>query len=93
MIRDQLYEWARWDDHHYLRYKVWLDPKSKAGKREAAIYRTGKYIMHWNGPAWFRREFAQAPYRARARRLIHQYMHGKTEDVILEDKPHLPYWY
>ena len=93
MIRDRLYEWVRIDERHYTHYKSYLDPKSAAGRREAAIRRSGKHIMHWNGPAWFRREFAQAPYRARARQLIHNYMYGRAEDVVLEDKPHLPYWY
>jgi len=93
MIRDVLYEWVRWDEYHYLRHKVYLDPKSKEGKKQIAVQRSGKHIMHWNGPAWFRRECSQAPYRARSKRLIHNYIHGKAEDVVIETKPHLPYWY
>ena len=93
MVRDVLYEWVRIDERHYTHHKVFLDPKSKEGKREAAICRSGKFIMHWNGPAWFRRIYTQVPYRRRSKRLIHNYMNGKAEDVILESKPHREYWY
>jgi hypothetical protein len=93
MIQDELYEWVRMDEYHYTHYKFYLDPKSKEGKKQIAERRSGKHIMHWNGPAWFRRECSQAPYRARSKRLIHNYMHGKAEDVVIETKPHLPYWY
>jgi hypothetical protein len=93
MIKDKLYEWVRMDEYHYTHYKFYLNPKSKEGKKQIAERRSGKFIMHWNGPAWFRRECSQAPYRARSKRLIHNYMHGKAEDVVIETKPHLPYWY
>ena len=93
MVKDRLYEWVRMDEYHYTHYKFYLDPKSKEGKKQIAERRSGKHIMHWNGPTWFRRECSQAPYRARSKRLIHNYMHGKAEDVVIETKPHLPYWY
>jgi hypothetical protein len=93
MVKDRLYEWVRMDEYHYTHYKFYLDPKSKEGKKQIAERRSGKHIMHWNGPAWFRRECSQAPYRARSKRLIHNYMYGKAEDVVIETKPHLPYWY
>ena len=93
MVKDKLYEWVRMDEYHYTHYKFNLDLKSKEGKKQIAERRSGKHIMHWNGPAWFRRECSQAPYRARSKRLIHNYMHGKAEDVVIETKPHLPYWY
>jgi hypothetical protein len=93
MVKDNLYEWVRWDERHYTLRKSWLDPKSKEGRKERAVQRSGKFIMHWNGPAWFRLIYAQVPYRRRSKRLIHNYMHGKAEDVILESKPHRDYWY
>ena len=93
MVNDKMYEWVRIDEHYRTYHKVRLDPRSIEGKRKAAQRRAGKHIMNWAGPAWFRREFAQAPYRARAKRLIHNYMSGKAEDVVIETKPYAPYWY
>jgi len=93
MIQDELYEWVRLENHLYAYNKVKLDSKSKEGQRKIAVTRSGKHIMQYNGPSWFRREFAQVPYRRRAKRLIHNYMYGKAEDVIIESKPHRDYWY
>jgi len=92
VVRNNIYEWRIEPPMRYG-HRVYLDPRSSAGRRLAAMYRSGKYIMHWHGPRWFRRETAQAPYRVRAKRLIHNYMRGRAEDVILESKPHLGYWY
>jgi hypothetical protein len=93
MVTDKMYEWVRIDEYYYTHRKVRLDPRSRAGRKKLAERRAGKHIMNWNGPGWFRREFAQAPYRVRAKRLIHNYMWGKAEDVVIETKPHLPYYY
>lgn len=93
IIREQLHDWVRESDYYHTWYKVDIDPQSIKGRRTRAQTRAGKYIMHWHGPSWFRRRHAQVPYRRRAKRLIHNYLHGKAEDVILETKPYLPYWY
>lgn len=92
-IESHLYDWKRHDEYYHTWYKVLIDAKSTEGRRIIARARSGKYIMHWHGPSWFRRRHVQVPYRRRAKRLIHNYMHGKAEDAILETKPHLPYWY
>jgi len=93
MIQDELYKWVKVENNRYAYNKVKLDSKSKEGQRKIAVTRSGKHIMQHNGPSWFRREFSQVPYRRRAKRLIHQYIRGEIEDVLLESKPHREYWY
>ena len=93
LIRGQLHDWQRDSEYYHTWYKVAVDPESPEGRRKRARTRAGKYIMHWNGPSWFRRSFSQVPYRRRAKRLIHRYMRDEIEDVILETKPHRQYWY
>lgn len=75
---------------------VWvpIERDSQAGRKKLAEFHSDKkdHWMNYKGPAWFRREFAQKPYKVRAKAELHRYMRNPDYEVVIESMPHLPYW-
>lgn len=90
-LRDSGYAYDRDGNGYWVHYKV--SPTSKEGKERLAKFHSdrGHGWLSYKGPSWFARDFAQVPYRARARQAIHNWLRHNQE-VILERKPSLPYW-
>jgi hypothetical protein len=86
--------WRYWADGSMWREwrKIHIDPKSPEGKKALNRYHSDGSKAYWRGPMWFHKEYAQVPYRVRAKNEIHKYMRNPDYEVIIEDKPHREYW-
>ena len=104
MSKTKRFRKARWIEADVMRELVrvqkwvWVhvpvDRNSEAGRRRLARFHSDKkqYWMNYRGPSWFRREFAQKPYKVRARRELNKFLRDPDHEVIIENKPHVPYW-
>lgn len=104
MSKTKRFRRARWLETDVLREIVrvqkwqWvhvpIDRNSEAGRRKLALFHSDKkqYWMNYRGPSWFHREFAQKPYKVRARRELNKFMRDPEHEVIIENKPRRDYW-
>ena len=104
MSRTYRFRKDKWMEHDVLRELVrverfrWeyvpIKRSSQQGRKKLAEFHSDKkhYWMSYRGPSWFHTEFAQKPYRGRARAQLHQYKRDANYEVVLESMPHLPYW-
>ena len=97
----------KWGDQHDLQWaltdyifidgsmrRIKIDPKSKEGRKNVARYHSdaGTNRCKEPGPSWFRTEFTQSPYRARARSELRKALFDEDCEVVLESMPCLEYW-
>ena len=80
--------------HQWHWEHVPIDRASDRGRRRLAEFHSDKksHWMNYRGPAWFHREFAQKPYKVRARRELNRFLRDPDHEVIIESKPHRGYW-
>lgn len=96
-LEDYCYEWIVWpgDDKylHLRRGVVYIDPKSKEGKKRIAKFHSD--AGHWHskgGPSWWICQYMQRPYRRDAKRQIQKALNDDNYEVIIQDKPKRDYW-
>ena len=93
MERDVLRDLVRLEKTwHWVRQPI--ERNSREGRKKLAKFHSDKkhHWMNYRGPSWFRREFAQKPYKVRAKAELHRYMRDPDYEVVIESMPHLPYW-
>ena len=84
--------WSYTEDGIYD--KILLESNSKEYEYASAKFHsdTGTHSHKEPGPSWFRNLYSQRPHRRQSRINLQRYVQGEDFDVIIEDKPKLPYW-
>lgn len=74
---------------------VWvkLDPNSREGKKELAVWRSDAYREFKEpGPSWFRTLFSQRPYRQESKNELRKFLQDEDYEPMILKKPKLEYW-
>ena len=78
----------------YIWYWFPMDPKSKQYKKVVNKYHSDAGTHKFNNcpQGWWVNMVMQRPYRRDAKQQIHKWMLDPEYEIILGEKPPLPYW-